>query len=445
MATVKFYLQSKSASAPIYVYLSLGRGKLFPRKTGRFINPKDWSTTTHFPKQNTTVNKNLTSELRKLKGFILDEVNQTNASTINGNWLTSKIDVFFDRVEAVDMDYLTTYGEHFIKHLKYKKNERSGGTGVSKSTEKKYRTIVNKLIAYENHIGENLKITDVDTKFRTKIIDYFSEVDKLGNNTIGRYLKFIKSICLDAQKNGYKVSRQLDHFHGFVVKAPKIMLSLNELTQLKNTKFINEAHEISRDWLIIGCFTGQRVSDLLRMKKSFIQHIQDYDFIVLEQVKTKKLVQIPIHYEVQEILDKRNGEFPPTFAKTIDSSKAMFNKYLKELCKIAKLNMVVNGNKFDKETGRTINGEYEKHELVASHICRRSFASNFYGNPLYPTPILMNITAHSTEKMFLEYIGKKPIDYSLQLAKIWQEIGLKRKQADKQNVKLELVKNVSIQ
>ena len=31
----------------------------------------------------------------------------------------------------------------------------------------------------------------------------------------------------------------------------------------------------------------------------------------------------------------------------------------------------------------------------------------------------MNITAHSTEKMFLEYIGKPPLDYSLQLAQQW--------------------------
>ena len=60
-----------------------------------------------------------------------------------------------------------------------------------------------------------------------------------------------------------------------------------EIEKIKNKKFVNDAHEIAKDWLIIGCFTGQRVSDLLRMKKSFIQHIQDYDFIVLEQIKTK--------------------------------------------------------------------------------------------------------------------------------------------------------------
>lgn len=194
---------------------------------------------------------------------------------------------------------------------------------------------------------------------------------------------------------------------------------------------------------MIGCYKGQRGSDLLRTNSSFIQHIQDFDFIVLEQIKTKKTVQIPIHSEIQEILDKRNGTFLPTFAKSIDSVKIMFNLYLKQLCKIAKINTIVNGNKFDEVKKRCINGNYPKHELVSSHICRRSFASNHYGSPLYPTPILMNITAHSTEKMFLEYIGKKPIDYSLQLAKVWQEIGIKNKLAKEQNAKLEIVKNVS--
>jgi len=42
-----------------------------------------------------------------------------------------------------------------------------------------------------------------------------------------------------------------------------------------------------------------------------------------------------------------------------------------------------------------------------------------------PTPLLMNITGHTTEKMFLEYIGKQPIDYSMQLAEIWSKEALK--------------------
>jgi len=443
MATVKYLLQSKSETSNIYVRLSIGRGKIYYRKTGLIINSKDWSETTSLPVQKTPSNKKTTSKLRTLSVFILDEVNNanTNGVQINGDWLASKMDIHFDRTEAIELDYLTSYGEYLIKNLKYKVT-RQGNTGVSLSTEKKYRTIVNKLIAFEKKRGKRVKLIDVDLKFRSGIIDYFDEVDKLSSNTIGRYLKFIKSICLDAQKNGYKVSKQLDHFHGFTVKAPKIILSLEEIEQIKKTDLISEAHQIARDWLIIGCYTGQRVSDLMRMNKGFIEHIQDFDFIVLEQIKTKKTVQIPIHFEVQEILNKRNGDFPPTFANTIDSNKAMFNKYLKQLCKVAEINTITEGNKFDEVKKRYINGEYPKHELISSHICRRSFASNHYGNPLYPTPILMNITAHSTEKMFLEYIGKKPIDYSLQLAKVWQEIGVKNKKAKEQKARLKVVKDV---
>ena len=446
MATIKYQLQSKSENAPIYLRLSLGRNKLYKRKTSLSINPKEWSDTNQ-PKQTTPTNKNLASKLRKLKDFILDEVNNANVEgmEIDGIWLQYKIDLHFNKFEVVELDFISEYGGYFIKNLKYKTNDKTNKIGVTLATQKKYQTIVNKLIAFDKYHKVRTKLIDVNLKFRIELIDYFSEVDKLSDNTIGRYLKFVKSICLDADKNGFKVSSQLKDFMGFSIEAPKVILSLDEIEQIKNTKFVSDKHEIAKDWLIIGCFTGQRVSDLLRMNTSFIEHIQDYDFIVLTQQKTKKLVQIPIHFEVQEILDKRNGEFPPTFSNNIDSSKAMFNRYLKQLCKIAGIDAMVKGNKFDEDKKRYIGGIYPKFELASSHICRRSFASNHYASELYPTPILMNITAHKTEKMFLTYIGKEPLDYGLQLAKIWQKIGKKKKKALKQKADLKVIKNVSNQ
>lgn len=446
MATIKYLLQSKSENAPIYLRLSLGRNKLFKRKTSLSINPKNWSETNQ-PKQTTVENKNLASQLRKLKDFILDEVNNANTKgiEINGDWLQNKIDLHFNKFDVVELDYLTEYGKYFLKNLKYKTNDKTKKIGVTLATQKKYQTIVNKLIAFDKKNKVRTKLTDVNLKFRIELIDYFTEIDKLSDNTIGRYLKFVKSICLDAEKNSFKVSPQLKDFMGFSIDAPKVILTLEEIEQIKNTKFVNENHEVAKDWLIIGCFTGQRVSDLLRMNTNFIKHIQDYDFIVLTQQKTKKLVQIPIHFEVQEVLNKRNGEFPPIFSNNIDSSKAMFNRYLKQICKIAGIDRMVKGNKFDEVKKRYIGGVYPKYELAASHICRRSFASNHYASELYPTPILMNITAHKTEKMFLTYIGKEPIDYGLQLAKIWQKIGEKSKRIIEQERRLKVIKTASNQ
>ena len=440
MATIKYLLQSKSDNAPIYLRLSLGRGNTIKRKTGLHISFKDWSSSTGLPKQNNPNNKNLTEDLRELKSYIHKQLNDagTTGAEVTGDWLSANIDMHFKRTKAKNLDYLVAYGEDFIKNLNYKVTDK-GKNGVSKSTEKKYRTIVNKLIAFQNHIGKTILVKDVDLTFRNELIQYFKEVDNLSDNTIGRYLKFVKSICLDAKRMGVKTSDQLEHFKGFTVKAPKVVLSFEELEKLKKKNFSNENHEIARDWLIIGCYTGQRVSDLLRMNASFIEEIQNFQFIVLEQIKTGKLVQIPIHHEVKSILGKRNGEFPPLYTDNMDSNKALFNRYLKQLCKLAEINTVVEGNAFDPETKRTTNGIFEKHKLVSSHICRRSFATNFYGNPNYPTPLLMNITAHSTERMFLDYIGKKPIDYGLQLAEIWA----KEAQKGAKETTMKVVKNAS--
>lgn len=438
MATIKFLIQSDKDSAPIYLRLSLGRNKVYKRKTGLNWNCNKWNSKKGKPIGSTEDVKLLNKNLRDLKSKVLDDYDRdySKGALIDGNWLLNSINNKFDRGESAELDYLIGFSKYFIEQLDYKVTK--GRRGVKDSTKKKYKTILNKLISYEKHKKTRFLVKDVDLKFRADFIKFLSKNERLGNNTIGRYLKFVKTICLDANRNDIKVSNQLEHFQGFVEKAPKVVLSFEELEKIKNTKLLNEKHIIARDWLMIGAYTGQRISDLMRMNKSFIENIQNFKFIVLNQVKTGKRVQIPIHYEVQEILNKRNGDFPPVYAKSEDSHKTLFNRYLKELCEKAEINSIVEGNLYDKEKKKYVRGSYEKYKVIASHVCRRSFATNFYGNKNYPTPILMNITAHSTEEMFLEYIGKKPIDYSIQLAETWARESLK---ANSNKTELKLLKN----
>ena len=65
-------------------------------------------------------------------------------------------------------------------------------------------------------------------------------------------------------------------------------------------------------------------------------------------------------------------------------------------------------------------GYYEKWQVISSHVCRRSFATNFYGR--IPTSILMNITAHGTETVFLSYIGKTTYDNAFQMFEYFKKI-----------------------
>ncbi|WP_375585928.1 hypothetical protein [Cyclobacterium xiamenense] len=67
-------------------------------------------------------------------------------------------------------------------------------------------------------------------------------------------------------------------------------------------------------------------------------------------------------------------------------------------------NEMVERKKYDKLTGRKIFGDFPKYDLITTHSCRRSFATNYH--KIIPTPVLMEITGHSRESTFLAYIHK---------------------------------------
>ena len=133
---------------------------------------------------------------------------------------------------------------------------------------------------------------------------------------------------------------------------------------------------------------------------------------------------VALHPKVIEILDKRNGNFP----KVISDPK--YNLYIKQVCRIAKITEKIKGSKLtdlnneDKTEKKTKNkdevkqyrkevGMYKKCELITSHVGRRSFCTNFYGT--IPTTYLMNVSGHSTEQMFLTYLGKSNKDLAMEI------------------------------
>ncbi len=60
---------------------------------------------------------------------------------------------------------------------------------------------------------------------------------------------------------------------------------------------------------------------------------------------------------------------------------------------------------------------FEKHELISSHTCRRSFATNLYGK--LDNLTIMGITGHKTEAEFLKYIKITPRQNADMLKAYW--------------------------
>ena len=192
----------------------------------------------------------------------------------------------------------------------------------------------------------------------------------------------------------------------------------------------------ARDSLIFGCWTGLRVGDFL--KRLDLSNIVD-GYIEIETEKTGANVVIPIHPMIAAILKKRNGKLP---AK---SSLSIFGERIKVICKIAGINQKMKG-KISKELSsidliklglqekdlykgsnnkiiRNVAGLFFKHDLVTSHICRRSFATNHFGN--IPNSTIMAICGWKNDNIMLSYIKKSNADHAKKLKKYWKKLNPK--------------------
>lgn len=450
MATLKFTLQSKKANAPIYARLSVKRGTILYRKTGLTIDHGQWSKKTGYPKQTNPNNKNLTAELRKLNTHIFDNLNKINIDEVTGDWLQFNIDLFFKRVnEQKVSEYVTDTIETYIKNAPTRKNAK-GGIGLSKSRIETLKGLLRLFTQYEQKTKKRYKVKQINIPFSNSFLNFLIDELRYSKSYSLKKIDDLKTVCYDAEIYGVEVSPQLKKI---VTGKPKRMLPvyLNdvELDKIKNLNILSQSLNNARKWLILGCNIGQRGSDLLNITKHNFVTRNGLLVIELEQEKGGKIVTIPVLNDAKEIYD--NG-----LPYKISIQK--FNDYIKELCKLAEINQVIKGNRIcmldekgnvipqdkkgnyiKKGVKRNVEGDYSKHELVSSHICRRSFATNNYG--ILPTPLIMQITAHSTEKMFLKYIGKNSLDYAKQIADFYEL----QKLRNQKQPQLEVIKKASNQ
>lgn len=444
MATIKFRLNSKRDHAPIYCYLSIGRGKFYQRKTREFINPENWNSKKGEPKNiqsgtQTFLNdiENLKHRLIEIESYVLEQYrSRKDEEIINGSWLEEIINAYYSggrRLQKLDYlsEYLDYYKTEILPFRKYR------GKKITPSTIQKHKTLIDKLQEFVISENKNYKVSDYGLSLSNKFEKYL-ENQGLSKITIGRYIKFPKTFINQSRSEnlGIEINPSLSEIEGYTDETPTIYITETELKQIQNTIFLNKNLETAKDWLIIGFYTGQRASDLLQMNKKQLITIEGDLFVNLSQKKTKTPVLIPLHDEVKKILEKRNGDFPPRFSDNLESAKTFFNRYLRTITKQANLDRLEYGKKWNDKTKRFDYGKYPLYEIISTHVCRRSFATHNYAK--IPTPIIMAVTGHKTEKEFLNYIGKDYNDLSKQMLEYWKE------QKEKETENIEKTKNTKI-
>lgn len=258
---------------------------------------------------------------------------------------------------------------------------------LTPSSIKKIRVIKNKLLK----INPKLSVSDVNDDFRNKFTVWCTK-NQYAPICIVKDLKYIKSFIKFAKSKKYKTSDDVAYWMFYVeqkdYKHP--ILNLEEIKKIRALDLNLDYLDNARDWLVIGCYMGLRVSDLLKLKKTDI--IEEH-YISLIQKKTNDPTTAIILDPVKTILDKRSGEFPRQI------SDQRFNEYIKLVCQLAGINDLIFGGKMINK--RKVFDDYEKWQLVTSHICRRSYITNF--RPVLGDEGIMVNTGHKTTSMVEHY------------------------------------------
>lgn len=346
------------------------------------------------------------NELNKIENYILEHFNKTKTDTVNKRWLENHLSNYYNPPKKGD-DLPTELTRYFDFYINYRDHE------MKQTSVQKFKVIKHKLEELETIRRKPILIKDVNDSFKKEFVNFY-KTNNYAQNTIQRELTFVKTVCRHARFLGLETSPQLDSLQIEKEKVEKLYLSFDELESIENiNEDLSASLQNARDWLIISCYTGQRVSDFMKFNDNQIRVENGKSLIEFTQKKTGKIMTVPLHKKVLDILAKRGGKFPYSI------SDQKYNEFIKIVCKKAKITQLVNGGK-QTETApkskifRKERKMYKKYELVTSHIGRRSFASNFYG--IIPTSLLISATGHSTEVMFLNYIGKTDTQKAKQLA-----------------------------
>lgn len=304
-----------------------------------------------------------------------------------------------------------TLNETISAYIEFAKSNPIGRSGkpAAPNTLKTYRSSLRIIEGYQTATKTTLSVTDVNQEFYNEFIEYMN-VLKYKIAYTSKVLDPVKRALNWAHQSGVEIHddvlfNRLKKYHSDSYLHP--IISKQELNHLSSLELTGSL-EKTRDLLIIGCWTALRVSDLMKINRVKVHKDEEGEYIQVESTKVKgTYIEVPLHKQVRAIRKRWKG-WPPVF------NEQDFNRRLKKLGKLADMTEVMYGEVSrkttvkGKEVMRIAKGNYQKWELLTSHCCRRSWATNMYG--VLEIGDIMQVTGHTSEATFRRYIHQKPIE-----------------------------------
>lgn len=323
---------------------------------------------------------------------------------------------------------LVQFVEQFIREcesgerLKHKSQQR-----IKETTLKNYRACLSNLRKYEHDRKRTIVWDDITLDLYADMTRYFVERN-LSPNSIAGFHNCLK-VFLYAARDLHLTTRDDFISHKWSIdyeQVDNIYIPESRLKEMAAIDF-NDADDLmqrlkryakdkeeydtllpcikrrhyrkrlseARDLFLLGCLTGQRVSDYKRVSDDMIETIiGTRKFLHLRQEKTNKDVYVPYSDTIRDILSRYNGEMPKVNIQ-------IFGNRIKV---IGLLCGWVESAGLQEHKGLLQYPSTKRFcDAIKTHTARRTFATNAYKNGV-PLSAIMAVTGHSSEDMLRRYL-----------------------------------------
>lgn len=376
----------KAKESTIFVLKTLPNRERFKYSTKIRIKTQNWNRNKGWvrnPKQDRLM-REVDQRLKTIRDTVDGKIySLENEGRLNKDNLREELDYQFGRKTRQKKETFFSYCDRFLDYTL--KNQY-------KSTYNKRKTAIQKLKDFRDARGD-FDFEDIDYSLYQDFLAYMHEKE-YSKNFIGSVIKVWKRVLNVATAEGVNTNLKFREkfFQSFQEEVNNVYLNEEELEYLHGFDF-SEWPYLDRtcDRFLIQCFTGLRYGDFAALEKANINE----GLIIQDMMKEDGRVVLPIHWIVQEILEKYNYDLPEPI------SNAKMNKYLKIMAETAGFNQEV--IKMRTTGGKKKREKFKKHELITTHTARRSMATNMYkaGIDVYT---IMNITGHKSIDVFLNYV-----------------------------------------
>ena len=256
-----------------------------------------------------------------------------------------------------------------------------------------YQLTLTSLTDWEKSKRRRLEYDRIDLDFYVDYTQWLSATRNLTDASVSNYIKVIKTFMKWARQQGYHITTAYESFYRDKRNGDSIALSIDEIRTIRDLDLTDNPRLARvRDHFLLQVYTGMRYGDLCRLEPRHFDEGAGIIRFVTQKTDTKCI--IPITRPLATLLER----YPSRLFEFASDVKQ--NQYLKELGKLAGFDQPVTVSSY--RGGQRVEEVKAKHELLTTHVARRSFASTSIRFGV-PESVIGMVTGHSAKGMLQQH------------------------------------------